>query len=184
MGDITALIDRAKHGDRGALDDLFEAMYPELRRLAHGRLTRDRRNTLLDTTALVNECYLKYVSAGRLQVVDRVHFFSYSAAAMRSIIVDFARARIAERRGGNAAHLTLNTEVVDGLPTGEDEIVTVHDALIELEQLDARLVRIVEMRYFVGLTDIEIAQALGVTDRTVRREWEKARLLLAAALRR
>lgn len=184
MGDITQLIDRAKHGDRGALDDLFEAMYPELRRLAHARLTRDRRNTLLDTTALVNECYLKYASAGRLQAVDRVHFLAYSAAAMRSIIVDFARARIAERRGGDAAHLTLNTELDGGLPTGEDEIVTVHDALIELEQLDERMVRIVEMRYFVGLTDIEIAQALGVTDRTVRREWEKARLLLAAALRR
>lgn len=184
MGDITALINRAKHGDRAALDDLFEAMYPELRRLAHGRLARDRRNTLLDTTALVNECYLKYVSAGRLKVADRAHFLFYSAAAMRSIIVDFARARIAERRGGHAAHQTLNTEVVEASPAGEDEIVAVHDALIELEQLDARMVRIVEMRYFVGLTDIEIAQALGVTDRTVRREWEKARLLLAAALRR
>ncbi len=183
MGDITMLIQRAQGGDRGALDQLFEALYPELRRIAHARLTRNVRDTLLDTTALVNECYVKFSQAQRLAPTDRVHFMSYAASAMRSIIVDFARAKAAERRGGAAPHLTLNTELADGLPDGEDEILKVHEALADLAQLDERLAKVVEMRYFGGLTDAEIGEALGITDRTVRRDWDKARLLLAAALK-
>jgi RNA polymerase sigma factor (TIGR02999 family) len=183
MGDITALIQRVQAGDRGALDDLFAALYPELRRIAHARLTRNVRDTLLDTTALVNECYVKFADAQRLGATDRVHFLSYAASAMRSIIVDFARARAAERRGGDVPHLTLNTMLSEGAVAGEDEIISVHEALLELAVLDARLAQVVEMRYFGGLSDEEIAAALGVTDRTVRRDWQKARLLLAAALK-
>jgi len=183
MGDITALIARANSGDRPAVDAIFERLYPELRRIAHSRLTRHMRDTLLDTTMLVHECYLKFVQAERLNPSDRAHFIAYSATAMRSIIVDFARARLTERRGGDAAHLTLNTQIADGLPAGEDEIVRVDEALAEIARLDPRLAQVVEMRYFGGLNDLEIASALGVTDRTVRRDWEKARLLLAAALR-
>ena len=183
MGDITALIQRANDGDRAAFDQLFEALYPELRRIAHLRLTRNLRDTLLDTTVLVNECYLKFAGAERLRPTDRVHFLAYSACAMRSIIVDFARARASERRGGDAVHLTLDTALAANLGGGEDEILRVHEALESIAKLDGRLVQVVEMRYFGGLNDLEIAQALGVTDRTVRRDWEKARLLLAAALR-
>ncbi|MCU0951696.1 MAG: ECF-type sigma factor [Burkholderiaceae bacterium] len=185
MGDITVLIQRAQGGDRGALDALFDALYPELRRIAHARLTRHLRDTLLDTTALVHECYMKFSQAQRLGPTDRAHFLAYAASAMRSIIVDFARARAAERRGGGAPHLTLNTALADGLPDahGEDEIVRVHEALDDLARLDARLAQVVEMRYFGGLTDAEVGEALGVTDRTVRRDWDKARLLLAAALK-
>lgn len=183
MGDITALIARANSGDRPAVDAIFERLYPELRRIAHSRLTRHMRDTLLDTTMLVHECYLKFVQAERLNPSDRAHFIAYSATAMRSIIVDFARARLTERRGGDAAHLTLNTQIADSLPAGEDEIVRVDEALAEIARLDPRLAQVVEMRYFGGLNDLEIASALGVTDRTVRRDWEKARLLLAAALR-
>ncbi len=183
MGDITQLIAQARGGDRGAFDDLFAQLYPELRRIARARLSHNVRDTLMDTTALVHECYMKFVAAQRLTVQDRVHFLAYSATAMRSIIVDAARAAKAERRGGDAAHVTLNTAHAEGVPQGEDEIVDIDEALKELAKLDARLVQVVEMRYFAGMTDAEIGDALGVTDRTVRRDWEKARLLLAHALR-
>ncbi len=183
MGDITALIARANSGERPAVDAIFEKLYPELRRIAHARLTRHVRNTMLDTTMLVHECYLKFVQAERLSPSDRTHFIAYAATAMRSIIVDFARARSTERRGGDAAHLTRNTQIADSLPAGEDEILGVDEALRDIARLDPRLAQVVEMRYFGGLNDLEIATALGVTDRTVRRDWEKARLLLAAALR-
>jgi RNA polymerase sigma factor (TIGR02999 family) len=115
-------------------------------------------------------------------VNDRAHFLAYTARAMRSIIVDFARGRLRERRGGDAVHQTLNTELIDGLPTGDDQIVQVHEALEELARRDPRLVQVIEMRYFVGLSEKEIADALALTERTVRRDWEKARLLLADAL--
>jgi RNA polymerase sigma factor (TIGR02999 family) len=183
VGDITVLLQRAQGGDRAAFDALYEALYPDLRRIAHARLSRHQRNTLLDTTALVNECYVKFVNSERLQPGERAHFLAYSARVMRSIIVDFARAKAAERRGGDAAHVTLNTELVDGTPAGEDEILAVHEALADIARLDQRLAQVVEMRYFGGLTDTEIGAALGITDRTVRRDWDKARLLLAAALR-
>jgi RNA polymerase sigma factor (TIGR02999 family) len=183
MGDITLLLARAREGDRAAVDGVFAALYPELRRIAHARLSRHVRNTLMDTTALVHECYMKFVNAKRLDLESRVHFLSYSATAMRSIIVDTARASLAERRGGQAAHVTLNSEHAESLAQGEEEIIDVDEALRELAKLDQRLVQVVEMRYFGGMTDIEIGQALGVTDRTVRRDWEKARLLLAHALK-
>lgn len=183
MGDITQLIVRARGGDRGAFDEIFQQLYPELRRIARARLARSVRDTLMDTTALVHECYMKFVSAQRLSVQDRVHFLAYAATAMRSIIVDAARAARAERRGGDAAHVTLGTEHAESLAQGEDEIVDIDEALKELARLDPRLVQVVEMRYFAGMTDAEIGDALGITDRTVRRDWEKARLLLAHALR-
>ena len=183
MGDITDLIQRARGGESAAVGQLFEVLYPDLRRIAHARLSRNVRNTLLDTTALVNECFVKLSGARRLNAEDRVHFLAYAASAMRSVVVDFARARAAERRGGDAAHVTLNTAIAEGTPAGEDEILRVHEALAELGRLDPRLVQVVEMRYFGGMTDEEVAAALGVTDRTVRRDWTKARLLLAEALR-
>jgi RNA polymerase sigma factor (TIGR02999 family) len=183
MGDITQLIARARSGDRAAFDGLFGILYPELRRIAHGRLARNVRDTLMDTTALVHECYLKLLSAERLTPSDRAHFLAYSASVMRSIVVDAARAGLAERRGGDAAHVTLDTGVADGVAQPEQEILDVHGALEELAQLDERLAKVVEMRYFCGMTESEIGEALGLTDRTVRRDWEKARLLLAHALR-
>lgn len=183
LGDITELLLRARDGDRVAFDAVFEVLYPDLRRIAHARLSRHVRDTLLDTSALVNECYLKFLNSERLQPGDRVHFLAYAARAMRSIIVDFARAKAAERRGGDAPHVTLYTGLVDGAPAGEQEILRVHEALADVARLDARLAQVVEMRYFGGMNDAEIGAALGVTGRTVRRDWDKARLLLAAALR-
>ena len=182
MGDITVLIERVRGGDRGAFDALFEALYPEMRRIAHLRLRRGFPDPDLGTTALVHECYLKLRDARRLDASDRAHFLSYTATAMRSIIVDIARARATERRGSNAPHVTLDDDVALA-PGGEDEILQVHEALAQIGKLDARLGRLVEMRYFGGLSDDEIASALDVTTRTVRRDWHKARLLLAEALR-
>jgi RNA polymerase sigma factor (TIGR02999 family) len=183
MGDITSLIMLARDGDSAALDSLFKAMYPDLRRIAHARLRRGFPDPDVGTTALVNECYLKLRDAERLEATDRAHFFAYTASAMRSIIVDIARAKATERHGGHAVHELLDDELVGGDPAAEEQILQVHEALTQISNLDERLVQIVEMRYFGGMTDLEIASALGITDRTVRRDWQKARLLLAAALR-
>lgn len=183
MGDVTQLIARARDGDRAAFDRLFELMYPELRRIAHNRLSRNVRDALMDTTALVHECYLKFSQAERLTPEDRVHFLSYAATVMRSIVVDAARAALSQRRGGDAQHVTLSTDVAESVAAPEQEILDVNAALQEIGKLDARLVRVVEMRYFGGMKDEDIAQALGLTDRTVRRDWEKARMLLSKALR-
>ena len=183
MGDITELLHQARIGDQSALDALFTELHPELRRLAHARLAGGGRHTLLETAVLVNECYLKLAGADRLAINDRSHFMAYASHVMRSIIVDFARGRMRERRGGDSPHVTLNTELVQGLPAGDEQILAIHESLQALEAREPRLAQVVEMRYFGGLNEQEIAAALGVTDRTVRRDWEKARLLLADALR-
>jgi RNA polymerase sigma factor (TIGR02999 family) len=179
---LTDLIQRAQGGDEAALKRVFDIAYEDLRRMARARLRKGERGTLLDTTALVHESYLKFANAGELRINDRAHFFRYAGQVMRSVIVDLVRASQAERRGGDAAHVTLNTGLQNSPDPGADEILRVHEALQELAQHDARLVQVVELRYFAGLTEVEIAGALGVTDRTVRRDWEKARLLLARAL--
>lgn len=179
---LTDLIRKAQEGDSNAFKQVFDTTYEDLRRMARARLRPGVRGTLLDTTSLVHESYLRFANAGQLRIEDRAHFFRYAGHVMRSVIVDLARARLAERRGGDAPHVTLNTALGDSAAQGEDEIVRVHEALEELQQHDARMVQVVELRYFAGMTEIEIAEVLGVTDRTVRRDWEKARLLLAKAL--
>ena len=180
---LTDLIRRAQDGDQAALRFVFDATYAELRGLARARLRKGSRNTLLDTTSLVHEAFLRFADAGRLHIGDRQHFLRYASHVMRSVIVDFEREKLAQRRGGDAVHVTLNSDIGDVTGNGESEILKVHEALEELAQHDARLVQVVEMRYFAGMTETEIAAALGVNDRTVRRDWQKARLLLADALK-
>jgi RNA polymerase sigma factor (TIGR02999 family) len=181
---LTALIRRANDGDHAALGQLFEVAYDDLRRMAQRRLSNARREASLDTGVLVHESYLRFAQAGELKVQDRAHFFRYASQVMRSVVVDLARARLSERRGGDVLHVTLDTLLQERLGDGggESEILCIHEALDELARLDERLVRVVEMRYFAGFTEREIAESLGVTERTVRRDWEKARLLLARAL--
>jgi RNA polymerase sigma factor (TIGR02999 family) len=162
--------------------ELFSLLYQELRELAHSRLRRNEPITLLDTTALVHETYLRVVRAGRLSLADQSKFLAYSAHVMRSIVVDFVRQRRAERRGGGQEREPLDTELPSPDRRSEDEIIRVNDALEELAKVDERLVKVVEMRYFTGLEDAEIAAALGVNERTVRRDWHKARLLLSVTL--
>jgi RNA polymerase sigma factor (TIGR02999 family) len=181
---LTDFILRAQQGDEAALRVVFDATYAELRGLARARLSRGSRNTLLDTTSLVHEAYLRFADSGRLNIGDRQHFLRYASHVMRSVIVDFVRERIAQRRGGDAVRVTLDSDIGDGVSiAGENEIINVHEALEELAQVDSRLVQVVEMRYFAGMTEPEIAVALGVNERTVRRDWQKARLLLAETLK-
>lgn len=135
---------------------------------------------MLDTSSLVNEWYLRFAEAKGAELQDRIHFMRYASRVMRSVIVDFARRRLAQRRGGRAPHFTLQVRDVGN--AGEAEIVRVHEALEELSKLDPRMAQVVEMRYFAGLNEREIAEALDVAERTVRRDWEKARLWLARAL--
>jgi RNA polymerase sigma factor (TIGR02999 family) len=179
---LTVLLSRATEGDRAARDALFAAAYQELRRLAHSRLHGGGRNTVLDTTALVHESYLRLIQAGELTFDDRRAFFGYASQVMRSVIVDSARARLAERRGGDAQKVTLSTDLAQDLEQHDEAIVQVHEALQQLEQADARAARMVEMRYFGGYSDREIADTLDITERTVQRDWEKAKMLLRAIL--
>jgi RNA polymerase sigma factor (TIGR02999 family) len=178
---LTQLIHRAQDGDTGAVGALFDATYPELRRLARARLRAGGRLTLLDTGALVAESYVRFAECRRLDLADRLHFMRWASRVMRSVIVDFARRRLAARRGGGAPRVTLDVELVPQA-SGEAQILRVHEALDCICTHDPRITQVVEMRYFAGMTEPEIALALGVTDRTVRRDWEKARLLLREAL--
>ena len=166
------------------MDAITPEVYAELRRLARARLAGGGRHVLLDTTSLVHESFLRLQGAGRLRMEDRNHFLAYAATAMRSVVIDFVRRRKSDKRGGGADHVTLNTDVADQLGASDDEILEVHNALEALDKIDARLVRVVEMRYFAGLSDEEIAAALDMSSRTVRRDWDRARLLLAEMLGR
>lgn len=182
MGDITDVIAETASDGGTPLELLWPVAYAELKQLARSRLQRSAGLTLLDSTALVNESYLKLIAAGQtsLQVVSRKHFFAYASRVMRSVVVDLARERASLQRGGGADKLTLQTALLD---TGrEDDPGAVHEALQSLEQVEPRLALIVQMRYFGGLTEIEIAEALDLGERTVRRDWEKARALLRAML--
>ena len=182
MSTLTLLIQQASGGDKDARDALFAAAYSELRKLAHTRLRDGGRSTVLDTTALVHESYLRYLNSGQLRMQDRRAFFAYASKVMRSVVIDAVRERQALRRGGDLSEITLDTESVGAEPGGEEEILHVHEALAVLEQAEPRLARVVEMRYFGGYTEAEIAEVLDLTVRTVNRDWEKARLLLSHAL--
>jgi len=183
MNPLTELLVRVQAGDAQARDALFAAAYSELHRLARSRLRDGGRNTLLDTTGLVHESYLRFVSAGELRAEDRKAFFAYASRVMRSIIVNSARERIALKRGGEGRPLTLSTQLAGDVPDQESTIVKVHEALEALEQADPRLAEVAQMRYFGGYSEQEIAETLGISERTVQRDWEKARLILATALR-
>jgi RNA polymerase sigma factor (TIGR02999 family) len=181
---ITELIRRAQAGDPRAADALFAATYPELRRLARARLRRTGPSTLLDTTSLVHEWFVRFARARGGRIEDRVHFMRYASRAMRAVIVDFARRRQADRRGGGQRSAPMSQASAEtAAKPEEDRILEVHEAVEELAKLDPRMAQVVELRYFGGMTEQEIARSLGVADRTVRRDWEKARLLLAQALR-
>jgi RNA polymerase sigma factor (TIGR02999 family) len=171
---------KVNYAHRPSMDASYEELYADLRRLAHSRLRHAEPITLLDTTSLVHESYMKLLQARGVTACERSQFLAYASCTMRSIIVDFVRRRRAERRGGGNPHVPIET--ADALQATEDEIVRVSEALDELQKVDERLVKVVEMRYFAGLSDAEIAESLGITDRTVRRDWKRARLLLSLAL--
>ena len=165
------------------LAECLPAFYDQMRRIARSRLAGGHY-TMLDTTSLVHESFLRLRNVSQFAVKDSDLLLAYATSTMRSVVVDYVRQRKAARRGGEAAHEPLNQQHAEKLGVHEDEILNVHNALEALSNIDGRLVRVVEMRYFGGLTDAEIGRALGVTDRTVRRDWERAKLLLAGLLGR
>ncbi|HKU41698.1 MAG TPA: ECF-type sigma factor [Polyangiales bacterium] len=183
-GRLSLLLGQARSGNPEAFQAVFEAAYPELRALARARLRRQQPGGAggLQTTALVHEAYLRFAGSAELQAEHRAHFFRYASRVMRSVIVDAIRERSAQRRGGGSPHDELDSQIAQLRDGGEEEVLKVHEALDGLAEYDPRLVDVVHMRYFGGMTDREIAQVLGVTERTVRRDWEKARLLLLEAL--
>lgn len=185
MGDVTVLLEAARQGEGLAVGRLFELLYPELKRIAHARLRYRDDRLLMETGALVHEAYLRLLGKERLAANDRGHFLAYAAQVMRSVVVDTLREQQAERRGGGPqALVTLDTAAINAaLPGAEDEVLKIHEALQGLAQVDARLVQVVEMRYFAGMTNQEVADALGVASRTVDRDWDKARSYLYHALK-
>lgn len=185
MGQVTLLLSAIGQGEPDALGELYGLLYPELHRLAHSRVRRSGDMTLLDTTALVHESYLRFEKSGSVTFHDRGQFMAYAAQVMRSVVVDAIRRRQSDRRGGDAIHVELDDEAhaVPALDPRESEVLRVHESLEELAAIDARLVKVVEMRYFAGMTEKEIAGFLGLDVRTVARDWKKARLFLHASLR-
>jgi RNA polymerase sigma factor (TIGR02999 family) len=179
---VTDLIRRARQGDPRAVEALLESTYSDLRVLARSRLRAGGRSVMLDTGSLVHEWYLRFAAAKGAELRDRAHFMRYAAKVMRSVIVDFARSRNSARRGSGATHGTLTVRIADRSLTGEQEIVRVHETLEALSELDPRMAQIVEMRFFAGMSEVEIGEALELSERTVRREWTRARLWLAEAL--
>jgi RNA polymerase sigma factor (TIGR02999 family) len=181
---VTLLLQRIAAGDRLALDQVYSALYPELRRIAHARLYAQGRPNDMSTTQLVHENFLHMIRAGQISLADRQHFFTYAAKSMRNIIVDEARAACAEVRGGGATHVEFEDKFVgDAELSGGAAILRTHDALLALEALDPDLAQVVEMRYFGGYSEKEIAELQGVTERSVRRRWDKARSFLLVTLR-
>ena len=182
MSQLTVLLEQTQAGDSVARNALFAAAYTELHRMARTRLRNHKRSAILDTTCLVHEAYLRFVSVGELRPEDRRSFFAYAARVMRSVIVDTVREQLSEKRGGDWLPLTLSTEIDSSISSDQETIIKVHEALEVLEQADPRLAQVAQMRYFGGYSVQEIAETLAVTERTVQRDWEKARLILAAAL--
>ncbi len=175
-GEVSTLLRAWSAGDRGALDKLAPIVYDELRRLAHYYLNGERSDHSLQTTALVNEAYLRLVDYRRMRWQNRAHFFAVSAQLMRRILVDHARRRNA-KRGGGVRHCSLDeVAVVD--PRRTKDLVALDDALNALGQFDARKVRVVELRFFGGLSVEETAQVLDVSAVTVMRDWTTARAWL------
>jgi RNA polymerase sigma-70 factor (ECF subfamily) len=172
--DVTALLNRMQKGDRAAGDAVAGLVYEELRRIASREMRREREGHTLQTTALVHEAYLKLAGAQSLQIQNRGHFFAVASQQMRRILVDHARSGGAQRRGGGAARVDLDKLQI-GVAERSIDVLLLDESLRELERLEPRAAKVVELRYFGGYTDKEVVEVLGVSLATVRREWEFAR---------
>jgi RNA polymerase sigma factor (TIGR02999 family) len=177
---ITGLLADLRAGKREAFDQMLPLVYNELRRTARRELAA-RPSDTLSTTALVHELYLKFARAQHADWQNRAHFLGVASVAMRHILVDRARRRRAGKRGGAHTVVTLDEGLVGSDPHAES-LLELHDALDQLALVDARIARVVECRFFGGMTELETAEALSITERTVRRDWVKARGLLYRAL--
>ena len=185
VGEVTRLLRVARDGEPAALDRVYELVYAELRRIAAARLRAERDGHTLQPTALVNEAYMKLAASPGAGVQDRPHFLAVAARAMRQVLVDHARRRDAAKRGAGVAPATLTGRgLASPDPSGldSDELIALDDALDRLDAIDTRLRQVVELRFFGGLTDSEVGEVLGVTRRTVQRDWTRARAWLYGEL--
>jgi RNA polymerase sigma-70 factor, ECF subfamily len=180
---VTDLLRRHRAAQPGAADQLFSVIYPELRRLARALMRRERASHTLQATELVHDAFVRLVDQSAIQAVDRVHFLAVAARAMRQILVDHARKRGARKRGGDGWERVTFAEDLAQRPAGALELLALDQALDALAKQDARAAQVVEMKLFAGLTSVEIADALGVSKRTVDGDWALGRLWVARAIR-
>ena len=176
-GNITQLLSDYKEGKKDALDELFPLVYNELRRLAASRLRNERPNHTLQPTALVHEAYMRLVEQHSADWQNRAHFFGLAAEMMRRILVNHAVKNNADKRFGNQTRLALD-EIVDFTQGTDVNLILVDEALTELAKFDPKQAKIVELKFFAGLTNEEIAEVLGVSDSTIKREWRIAKAWL------
>jgi RNA polymerase sigma factor (TIGR02999 family) len=183
-GDATRLLQAARDGDPDARDALFTCLYAQLRRLAR-KVRADRPSDTLNTTALVHEAYLKLVRPDLVNWQSRLHFYRVAAKAMRQVLVNAAKARARQKRGGGAPHVAFNEHLhgePDAPAVSPESLLALNDALMRLAVLDARQAEVVECRFFAGLSVPEVATALDISPSTVKRDWRAARAFLATAL--
>lgn len=179
--DVTKLLQAWHAGDQAALAQLTEQVYAELHRIAHRHMRGERKADTLQTTALIHEAYLRLADAATVEWRDRAQFFALAAQLMRHILVDAARARCAGKRGGDAPHVPLD-EAVLATDAPDRALLALDDALTAFAQVAPRAARVVELRYFGGLTEDEIAATLATSARTIRRDWDLARAWLLREL--
>ena len=179
--EITQWLHAARGGDREALDRVLGALYEELHSMARRQLAGQQEQTL-DATALVHEAYLKLIGSHGAQFGDRAHFFAYAATAMRSVVVDHVRQRLAVKRGGDMERVTELPEDAEGAIRLDEDLLALDRALDRLAAVDPRLAQVVELRYFGGLSELEIAALQERSERSIRRDWQKARMFLLASL--
>jgi RNA polymerase sigma-70 factor (ECF subfamily) len=175
--EVTGLLQKWRQGDPAALDQLMPMVYGELRRLARMYMAREKPDHTLRTTALVNEAYLRLVGLERVQWQDRAHFFAVSATMMRRVLVEFARSRRSRKRGGEARRVEFDDGAIPPIKPDAD-LIALDDALSALAAIDPRGAKVVELRFFGGLTVDETAEVLGISDKTVMRDWELAKVWL------
>lgn len=180
--DITELLVRWSNGDRAALDRLFPLVERELYRLAHYYLQQIQPGNVLQTTAVINETYLRLIGQKNVQWQNRAHFFGLSAQLMRRFLLNYARDQRRQKRGGNAVKVSIK-DVAVVAPEKSEEMIALDEALERLEQFDARKSKVVELRYFGGLSVEETAEVLGVSKITVTRDWNMAKAWLAREIR-
>lgn len=183
LSNITEILQNWSEGDRASLDTLIPLVYQELRKLAHRALIKNSGDCNFQTTALVNEAYLRLVDVKQVDWQNRVHFFAVSANLMRNILVDFARSHLSQKRGGAKTHVELD-EALDFAPDKGSDLIALHEALNELAKLSQRQARVVELKFFGGLTEDEIAEVLKTSPATTRRDWQAARAWLYRELAR
>jgi RNA polymerase sigma-70 factor (ECF subfamily) len=180
--DLTLLLHDWYRGDQTALNKIIPRVYTELRRLAHIYMVRERPGHTLQTTALINEAYLRLIHAGKIEWQNRTHFFAVSSALMRRILVEFARARGSQKRGAESSRITLD-ESFTASPENDPGLIVIDDALNSLAEVDPRQAKVVELRFFGGLSEEETAEVLGVSRLTVIRDWKSAKLWLLHELK-